>query len=608
MKFYKFEKTITLFKPEFDKIINNFCQDHLVERLSMEIEFIRFRIKYIIKNNLDLNLLEDLKKKFIQKSTELRLTFGLFLQYFLDTVIDFEKKFPSNNIEDILTDDIKIDGSFIKFKVVVISKNLEYLEFLEKTFTSEEPFRVFNSFFRYSSESYNDAVAKAFPELFIEKEQNQIGCGNDRTVFVHSFTFQTSERCSLRCTYCYQFNKTNMRMNFATAKKFIDNLLIDKYSYINKFNSPAIILEFIGGEPLLEINLTRKIYEYFLKRCYELNHPWFDFHRVSICSNGLQYFDQDVQDFFKDYSENISFNVSIDGSKMLHDMCRIQPNGEGSYDIAMAALKHYTENYVNERNSKMTLAPSNIKYLFESVSDFIKNGMTVINLNCVFEEGWNQETARTEYFQLKRLADYLVTNNLENIYISIFGERQEDIHEKSYDGNFCGGLGSMLALRPNGDFYPCIRYMPTSVGSNVEDLNLGSVETGLVGREEGSKVLQMMDRITRRSQTNDICFNCPIGNDCANCSALGHTVFGTPEKRTTFTCIQMIAEALANVYYWNILNIKHPEYELGVRKNNVPEEWAKLVLSEEELETLHLLEISSMMQTLEYKTKENKNG
>lgn len=608
MKFYKFEKTITLFKPEFDKIINNFCQDHLIERLSMELEFIRFRIKYILKNNLDLSLIKELKEKFTEKSTELRLTFGLFLQYFLDTVIDFERKFPSNNIEDILTDDIKIDGSFIKFKVVVISKNLEYLEFLEKTFTSEEPFRVFNSFFRYSSESYNDAVAKAFPELFIEKEQNQIGCGNDRTVFVHSFTFQTSERCSLRCTYCYQFNKTNMRMNFATAKKFIDNLLLDKYSYINKFNSPAIILEFIGGEPLLEIKLTRKIYEYFLKRCYELNHPWFDFHRVSICSNGLQYFDQDVQDFFKDYSENISFNISIDGSKMLHDMCRIQPNGEGSYDIAMAALKHYTENYVNERNSKMTLAPSNIKYLFESVSDFIKNGMTVINLNCVFEEGWNQETARTEYFQLKRLADYLVSNNLENIYISIFGERQEDVHEKSYDGNFCGGLGSMLALRPNGDFYPCIRYMPTSVGSNVEDLNLGSVETGLIGREEGSKVLQMMDRITRRSQTNDICFNCPIGNDCANCSALGHTVFGTPEKRTTFTCIQMIAEALANVYYWNILNIKHPEYELGVRKNNVPFEWASLVLSEEELETLQLIEISSMMQTLEYKTKENKNG
>ena len=85
-----------------------------------------------------------------------------------------------------------------------------------------------------------------------------------------------------------------------------DNLTLENVDekenyYINKFNSPAIIIEFIGGEPLLEIKLTRQIYEYFLKRCYELNHPWFKLHRVSICSNGLQYFDQDVQDFFKDY-------------------------------------------------------------------------------------------------------------------------------------------------------------------------------------------------------------------------------------------------------------------------------------------------------------------
>ena len=598
MKFYKFEKEIILYKPEFEKVITDLCGNHTLERLSMDLDSILFRIKYMTKMNLNSELIPELKKEFTSKADELRTTFGLFMNYFFTEIIKYDK-FDNNCIIDLLSNDIKIDSSFIRFTAILISKDLEFVEFLESTL-NEMPYRISDEFFRYNIDSYNDAIAKAYPELFIEKEQNQIGCGNDRTVFVHSFTFQTSERCSLNCTYCYQFNKSGMRMKFETAKKFIDNLLIDKYSYINKFNSPAIIIEFIGGEPLLEIKLTRQIYEYFLKRCYELNHPWFKFHRVSICSNGLQYFDQDVQDFFKDYSENISFNISIDGSKMLHDMCRIQPNGEGSYDIAMAALKHYTEHYVNERNSKMTLAPSNIKYLFESVVDFIKNGMTVINLNCVFEEGWDQETAKTEYQQLKRLAYYIVTNDLDNIYISIFRDRQEDIHEKSYDGNFCGGLGSMLSLRPNGDFYPCIRYMPTSVGSEVKDLKLGSVDDGMIGREEGSKVLKMMDKITRRSQSNDICFNCPIGNNCANCSALGHTVFGTPEKRTTFTCIQMIAEALANVYYWNILNIKHPEYELGVRKNNVPEEWAKLVLSDEELEQLHEIEIGSMYATWEY--------
>ena len=602
MTFYKFEKEIILFKPEFEKIITDICGDHTLERLSMELDSILFRIKYMIKNNLNLDLIPELKKEFTLKADELRNTFGLFMNYFFTEIIKYDD-FNSDCIIDILSNDIKIDSSFIKFNVILISKNLMFVNFLEGKL-NEMPYRISEEFFRYGIDSYNDAIAKAFPEFFIEKEQNKIGCGNDRSVFVHSFTFQTSERCSLNCTYCYQFNKSGMRMKFETAKKFIDNLLLDKYSYINKFNSPAIIIEFIGGEPLLEIKLTRQIYEYFLRKCYEINHPWFTFHRVSICSNGLQYFDQDVQDFFKDYAENISFNISIDGSKLLHDMCRIQPNGEGSYDISMAALKHYTEHFVNERNSKMTLAPSNIKYLFESVVDFIKNGMTVINLNCVFEEGWNQETARTEYFQLKRLADYLVSNDLENLYISIFRDRQEDIHEKSYDGNFCGGLGSMLSLRPNGVFYPCIRYMPTSVGSKVQDLNLGNVDDGMIGREEGSKVLEMMDKITRRSQSNDICFNCPIGNNCANCSALGHTVFGTPEKRTTFTCIQMIAEALANIYYWNLVNIKHPEYELGVRKNTVPEEWAKLVLTDNELEDLHEIEIYSMINTLDYNTWE----
>jgi radical SAM peptide maturase (CXXX-repeat target family) len=308
----------------------------------------------------------------------------------------------------------------------------------------------------------------------------------------------------------------------------------------------------------------------------------------------MQYFDDEVQEFFKEYAHNISFNISIDGNKQLHDSCRIQPNGEGSYDIDIAALNHYNKNYTSERNSKMTLAPSNIMYLYDSVVDFIKNDMKCINMNCVFEEGWNKDTAATEYYQLKKLAQYLIYNNLEHIYISIFNEKQEDKESKYNDSNFCGGTGSMLALRPNGQFYPCIRYMPTSVGNDVKDLCIGNIDDGLVGREQDSEVLKLLDSITRRSQTNDICFNCPIGNDCASCSALGHTIFGTPNKKATFTCIQMIAEALANVYYWNNLYLKYDSSNLSPRINNVPDDWALLVIDDNELYELKLLECAAL--------------
>lgn len=597
---HKLEKDMVLYKTQFDRFNLDLFGSHKLDRVSIDIDGLLFRIKYMVKHNKDLEKLPDLKNQFTDKALELRSIFGEFMYNFLTQIISIPGDFKLDDIEDVLAQDVKIDNTYVKFKMIVVSRNKEYLEYVDSQIPDDQPFNMFpNEFFRYFTDSYNDGIAKAYPELFENRQQNKIGTGADADVFVHNFTFQTTESCSLNCTYCYQFNKSAMRMNFDTAKKFIDELLADHYGYINRYNSPAIIIEFIGGEPLLEICLTRKIYEYFLDQCYEMNHPWFTMHRLSICSNGLQYFDDDVQDFFKDYASNVSFNISIDGNKELHDACRIQPNGEGSYDIDMMALDHYNAHYTPERNSKMTLAPQNMKYLFDSVVSFIDNGMTCINLNCVFEEGWNQETAALEYEQLKKLADYILDNDLEHLYIAIFNERQEDMQSKYSDGTFCGGTGSMLALRPNGQFYPCIRYMPTSVGDEVKDLCIGDIDNGFIGRDQGSEVLSMMDRVTRRSAVTDICYDCPIGNDCASCSALGHALFGTPNKKATFICIQMIAEALANVYYWNLLNIKKPQYKLGVRKNNVPDEWSLLVIDADELDFLKKIESYSMIITME---------
>lgn len=725
------ETDVTLYKAQFDQYMMAKYHNHIVDRLSLDLDGLKFRMGYMAKHNLDLDQIPLLKEQFIETSKQLRDIFSGFLYDFLTEYIGFPEECDYTDILDFYSTDMDLNQDTVTFQFSLLSDSVEYLEYVDQRVHAQKIFNMYpNQFFRFSTDSYNDAIAKAYPELF-ENRHTEIGKGADGDVFVHNFTFQTTESCSLQCTYCYQFNKSPMNMKFETAKEFIDKLLNDEYGYINRYNSPAIIIEFIGGEPLLQINLTRKIYEYFLMRCYELQHPWFTMHRLSICSNGLQYFDPNVQAFFRDYSHQISFNISIDGNKALHDACRIQPTGEGSYDVAMTALNHYNRTYSKERNSKMTLAPANISYLFDSVVDFIQHGMTNINLNCVFEEGWTVETAKLEYEQLKKLADYLIDNDLEHLYVAIFRETPEGPMDKYSDGNHCGGLGSMLAMRPNGQFYPCIRYMPTSVGDNVKDLCIGTVQDGMVGREEDSEILQMMDNITRRSQSNDICYDCPIGNSCAwcfragtviatlsgdipiekiqpgdvvrtqtgfhavkhvinriarpnetillkadgifplyttsehpfwakqvqnteqgryiykepdwvnvgklgihdqiqlldgswteiteikwlheeytvynfsvvedptyyangtlvhNCSALSHTVYGTPGKRPMFICIQMIAEALANVYYWNTLAIKHPEYQLLPRINMVPDSWARLVVDEEELTMLKTLE------------------
>ena len=96
-----------------------------------------------------------------------------------------------------------------------------------------------------------------------------------------SLTFIVTADCNLRCKYCYITHKSDdKRMSFGTAKKFIDYIL---RSPIKK--QKAVILDFIGGEPLLETKLIDQICDYFKVKTYEINHEWYWNYRISISTN-----------------------------------------------------------------------------------------------------------------------------------------------------------------------------------------------------------------------------------------------------------------------------------------------------------------------------------
>lgn len=71
----------------------------------------------------------------------------------------------------------------------------------------------------------------------------------------------------------------------------------------------------------------------------------------------------------------------------------------------------------------MTLSPDNIVYTKEAVINLINLGYKDIFLNCIFEEGWNENHATVLYYQLKELSNYLIDNKLyDKIYISMLNE------------------------------------------------------------------------------------------------------------------------------------------------------------------------------------------
>ena len=432
---------------------------------------------------------------------------------------------------------------------------------------------------------YSDIIAKLYPysynkEIYKNKIQTP------------SITFQVTDACNLCCSYCYQINKGHHVMPLEVAQKFIDLLLENNENtqqYLDTRACDAVILDFIGGEPLLEVNLIDQILDYFIKRIIETDHPWQYNWRVSMSSNGTLYFNPEVQKFMDKWMDHLSFNVSIDGNKQLHDSCRVFPDGSGSYDMAIAAVRHYVDIRHGFMGSKMTLAPENINYTYEAVKGLIEEGYTEINLNCIFEKGWTNEHATILYNQLKELANYILDNNLEDeLEISMFEESFFHPKDRNDTQNWCGGNGAMIAVDWKGDIYPCIRYMESSLGESVPPVIIGNVDTGIITDAKCKACIEKLKSINRINQSTEECINCPIAEGCAWCQAYNYQDSGDFFHRATYICCMHKARALANCYFWNLKYWKNNENKR--MKLWLPDEDALKIIPEEELDLLKALQ------------------
>ena len=149
----------------------------------------------------------------------------------------------------------------------------------------------------------------------------------------------------------------------------------------------------------------------------------------------------------------------------------------------------------------------------------------------------------------------------------------------------------MLAMDYKGDLYPCLRYMESSIGEDVKPMIIGNVRYG-IGFEPCEKdCITCLNSITRRSQSADECFYCPVASGCGWCSGLNYQIFGTPDKRGTAICGMHKSRALSNVYYWNSYIQKHPG---SFSPNDLfifPDDAIKIV-GKEEYESLKALTLS----------------
>ncbi len=356
-----------------------------------------------------------------------------------------------------------------------------------------------------------------------------------------TITFIVTEDCNLRCKYCYITHKaSNKRMNYETAKTFIDYILSDRFK-----RDEAVILEFIGGEPFMEIQLIDEICDYFKLKALETDSDWYWNYRISICTNGVNYSDAAIQQFIKKNDGKLSLTITIDGTKEKHDLQRVFPDGEGSYDVISENMKLWIKQF--PAATKVTFASDDLKYLKDSILSLWENGITDISANVVFEDVWKEDDDVLFENQLKALADYILDHQIfDRHHCSLFDENIGQFYTKEDLKKTSCGSGKMLAVGPEGNLYPCIRYKDYSL-NHEQEWTIGNVRDGI----DMEKVRPFMTAMYSL-QSDEECLNCEVASGCSYCQGFNYDVSEAPTNfhRAKYICKMHKARVRANNYYF----------------------------------------------------------
>lgn len=336
-------------------------------------------------------------------------------------------------------------------------------------------------------------------------------------------------KCDHRCIYCQvgsqPLSAKGLDMNIPTAQKVVD--------IIFESLSQNIMLEFQGGEPLVNWDATKFIIGYAQKKNKIINKKLL----ISLVSN-LSFMNQKRLKFL--INNNVSICTSLDGVKHLHNKNRPTMNKkQNSYRNTIKWIKAIQKEAKKNRryqprlNALITITKDSLRYPKGIIDEYLDLGLDGIHLRPVNSFGikrniWQKINFSEEDFLefYKKVLDYVIKLNIEG---KKFYERTALIFLTKMltgkDPNFldirspCGAGIGQLAYNYNGDIYTCDEgRMLSRLGD--ESFRVGNVEDNTYQEIMNNPILKTMcvasclDNLAECNQCvyKPYCGICPVYN------------------------------------------------------------------------------------------------
>jgi len=386
--------------------------------------------------------------------------------------------------------------------------------------------------------------------------------------------------CNLRCRYCYYYplpylsssssggweylqpTLSDQKMSYTIAEMTI-NLLEDYVStMMSKTKSLSIVLEFHGGEPLLAADVILHIIK-LVRRSKNLRHVV----HFAIQTNGTIATDEALMAL-----KNIgSAGISLDGPPEINDMCRIFPDGTGSYDVIAENIEEYRRHGIQVGLLAVYHKGSEGKIL-RIVEHFVEDlNIRSFRINPLIRQGraLHRMVPNIDAFckDIIKLIDWLIERNKEidkademifeaniaHAVEKILGLKPGDVCEHIP----CGAGTEMINIAPNGVVYAC-DHLPGSKLGTVQNLRSIFDLFNTWQRDFLSVFL---------AAANNNCSSCPFWSICnGGCRGWYLSENKDITSKSRFACryhytmikhiFEKIAEDFMNAYYLSGINVE----------------------------------------------------
>jgi len=189
-----------------------------------------------------------------------------------------------------------------------------------------------------------------------------------------------TDSCNLRCRYCLLGGGAGFKplrskhMSWEVAKRAVDHFIaLNDSPAFQAMHDRKINIAFFGGEPLLRGDLIKQIVDY----SKALERPgcgyWIDY---AVTTN-LTHLPDDLAAFL--IESDVGLQVSLDGPQQVHDLCRVDAGGNGSFSTIvrnLEKLRRLDADYFARRVTSVVTINGNSDLL--AINEFFQSGDPVI--------------------------------------------------------------------------------------------------------------------------------------------------------------------------------------------------------------------------------------